>query len=101
MALACTPPTAAVQGTAAPVPLPVVKMSCRSVSSVDENTPGRLPQPARLVMFGFASLSAGWEPAVGLVGTVVLLDVPPVPGGAPGAIVARAKMSYRLMPCTS
>jgi hypothetical protein len=46
-------------------------------------------------------VSAGWEPAVGLSGTVVLLEVPPVPGVAPGAMIARAKMSYRLMPCTS
>src|SRR6266545_3902783 len=80
-------------------------MSWRSSSRPCEKAPGRLAQVVAAVpaKFGFALFADGWAPGLvaGLVGTTVVFDVPPEPAVAPGAIVARAKMSYMLMPCTS
>ena len=95
-----------VQGMPAPVALPVVKMSWRSRRSAVfcAKLPGRLAQ-LEMSSSVLALFAAGCAPAAAplspLFGTVVLLDVPPVDHVGPGAIWPRAKMSYRLMPCTS
>src|SRR5437867_2388858 len=78
-----------------PVPIPVVKIACRSVSSAGGIGPGRAVHEPR-VSSGFESLANGVEPPVGFTGTVVLLEVPDG-----GAMRPRAKMSYMLIACTS
>src|SRR5213080_2333101 len=101
MALLCTPPRrlgGVSDGGAQPrvsvIGTPVVKICCRSVSSDDGNTPGSCAQTTGTFgrKFGFMLFANGCEPGVGLIGTVVLNEVPPPPAEF-GAMTARAKTS--------
>src|SRR5438067_7755371 len=100
MASLCTPPTCTdVLLQMLPVLLPVVRTESRSARIDGGSGPRRFAQFAMLAIFGFAVVGlavAGCEPVVGLLGTVVLLEVPDG-----GAITPRAKISYRLIACTS